>query len=43
VLAEDPAAGTFVYAVSDAGVRSARVADLPAWLRTVTFTPLAAP
>lgn len=43
VLAEDPVAGTFVYAVSDAGVRSARVADLPAWLRTVTFTPLAAP
>ncbi len=35
VLADD-----FVYAVSDAGIRSARVADLPAFLRTVTFEPL---
>ncbi|ACG73234.1 conserved hypothetical protein [Anaeromyxobacter sp. K] len=43
VLADDAAAGTFVYAVSDAGVRSARVADLPAWLRTVEFAPLAVP
>lgn len=40
VLAEDAVAGTFVYAVSDAGVRSAKVAELPAWLRTVTFTPV---
>ncbi len=35
VLADD-----FVYAVSDAGIRSARVTDLPAWLRTVPFAPL---
>lgn len=34
VLADD-----FVYAISDAGVRSAKVADLPAWLRTVQFAP----
>jgi uncharacterized secreted protein with C-terminal beta-propeller domain len=38
ILADD-----FVYAVSDAGIRSAMVADLPSWLRTVTFTPLPAP
>ena len=37
VLADD-----FVYAISDAGIRSARVADLPAWLQTVPFTPLEA-
>jgi hypothetical protein len=35
VLADD-----FVYAVSDAGIRSARTSDLPAWLRTVTFSPM---
>ena len=35
VLADD-----FVYAVSDAGIRSARTSDLPAWLRTVTFSPI---
>jgi hypothetical protein len=29
-----------VYAISDAGVRSAMVASLPAWLKTVTFPPL---
>jgi len=29
----------YVYAVSDAGLRSARVADLPAWLATVRFPP----
>jgi len=38
VLADD-----FVYAISDAGVRSANVADLPAWLATATFPPLSAP
>lgn len=32
ILADD-----FVYAVSDAGVRAARVADLPDWLATVVF------
>jgi hypothetical protein len=37
VLADD-----FVYAVSDAGIRSARTSDLPAWLRTVAFPPLPA-
>jgi uncharacterized secreted protein with C-terminal beta-propeller domain len=36
-------ADEFVYAISDAGVRSARVADLPAWLQTVHFPPLPAP
>jgi hypothetical protein len=36
-------ADEFVYAVSDAGVRSARVADLPAWLQTVRFSPPPAP
>jgi hypothetical protein len=34
ILADD-----WVYAVSDAGIRSARVADLPAWLATVEFPP----
>jgi hypothetical protein len=38
ILADD-----FVYAVSDAGVRSARVAELPAWLATVRFAPAATP
>jgi hypothetical protein len=38
VLASD-AGGDYVYAVSDAGVRSARVADLPAWLATIQFPP----
>jgi hypothetical protein len=32
ILADD-----FVYALSDAGVRSAKVAELPAWLATVRF------
>jgi hypothetical protein len=36
-------ADEFVYALSDAGVRSARVADLPAWLKTVQFPPLVYP
>ena len=36
-------ADEFVYAISDAGVRSARVADLPAWLKTVQFPPLVFP
>ena len=36
----DSAEGQFVYAISDAGVRSAKVASLPAWLQTVTFPPL---
>jgi uncharacterized secreted protein with C-terminal beta-propeller domain len=35
-------ADAYVYGVSDAGIRSAKVADLPAWLTTVTFTPLVA-
>jgi uncharacterized secreted protein with C-terminal beta-propeller domain len=39
ILADSPQ-GQFVYAISDAGVRSAKVADLPAWLKTVTFPPL---
>jgi hypothetical protein len=38
VLADD-----FVYAISDAGVRSANVANLPAWLATATFPPLTNP
>jgi uncharacterized secreted protein with C-terminal beta-propeller domain len=36
-------ADAFVYAISDAGVRSARVADLPAWLKTVQFPPFVFP
>jgi len=36
----DSADGQFVYAISDAGVRSAKVASLPAWLQTVKFPPL---
>jgi hypothetical protein len=36
-------ADEFVYAISDAGVRSARVADLPAYLKTVQFPPLVFP
>ncbi len=39
VLADSPN-GQYVYAISDAGVRSAKVASLPAWLKTVTFPPL---
>ncbi|HEY1416553.1 MAG TPA: beta-propeller domain-containing protein, partial [Myxococcaceae bacterium] len=39
----DSAAGQFVYAISDAGVRSAKVASLPAWLQTVKFPPLVYP
>lgn len=38
ILADD-----FVYAVTDAGIRSAAVADLPAWLATITFPPFEAP
>ncbi|BDG04170.1 beta-propeller domain-containing protein [Anaeromyxobacter oryzae] len=34
ILADD-----WVYAVSDAGIRSAKVSDLPAWLATVEFPP----
>jgi uncharacterized secreted protein with C-terminal beta-propeller domain len=30
-----------VYAISDAGIRSALVPNLPSWLATVRFTPLA--
>ena len=37
----DSADGQFVYAISDAGVRSAKVASLPVWLQTVKFPPLA--
>ena len=36
----DSADGQFVYAISDAGVRSAKVASLPLWLATVKFPPL---
>lgn len=39
ILADAPA-GQYVYAISDAGVRSAKVASLPAWLQTVKFPPL---
>ena len=39
VLADSPQ-GQYVYAISDAGVRSAKVASLPAWLQTVKFPPL---
>ena len=39
ILADSPE-GQFVYAISDAGVRSAKVASLPAWLQTVKFPPL---
>jgi hypothetical protein len=42
ILADSPL-GQFVYAISDAGVRSAKVASLPAWLKTVTFPPLVYP
>jgi uncharacterized secreted protein with C-terminal beta-propeller domain len=42
ILADSPQ-GQFVYAISDAGVRSAKVASLPAWLKTVTFPPLVYP
>ena len=38
ILADD-----FVYAVSDAGVRSAKVAELPAWLATIRFPAYQAP
>jgi hypothetical protein len=38
ILASDPGVD-YVYAVSDAGIRSARVADLPTWLATVPFPP----
>jgi uncharacterized secreted protein with C-terminal beta-propeller domain len=39
----DSTDGQFVYAISDAGVRSAKVASLPAWLQTVKFPPLVYP
>jgi uncharacterized secreted protein with C-terminal beta-propeller domain len=39
ILADSPN-GQYVYAISDAGVRSAKVASLPAWLQTVKFPPL---
>jgi hypothetical protein len=38
ILADD-----FVYAVSDAGIRSAAVAGLPASLATIRFPPYQAP
>ena len=38
VLASDDS-GDYVYAVTDAGIRSARVSDLPAWLATIQFPP----
>jgi hypothetical protein len=38
ILADD-----YVYAVSDAGVRSAAVADLPAWIATIEFPLVGAP
>jgi Beta propeller domain len=38
ILADDA-----VYAISNAGIRSALVPDLPAWLATVRFTPLLPP
>jgi hypothetical protein len=38
ILADD-----FVYAVSDAGIRSANVAELPAWLATIRFPAWQAP
>ncbi len=34
ILADD-----WVYAISDAGIRSAKVAELPAWLATIEFAP----
>lgn len=40
ILADSPD-GQYVYAISDAGARSAKVASLPAWLQTVKFPPLA--
>jgi len=42
ILADAPD-GQYVYAISDAGVRSAKVASLPAWLQTVKFPPLVYP
>jgi uncharacterized secreted protein with C-terminal beta-propeller domain len=36
-------ADEYVYAVSDAGIRSARVADLPRWLATAPFPPVTYP
>jgi hypothetical protein len=38
VLADDS-----VYLVSDAGIRSANVTDLPKWLATVRFSPITGP
>jgi len=38
ILADDA-----VYAISNAGIRSALVPDLPSWLATVRFTPLLPP
>jgi hypothetical protein len=38
ILADDA-----VYAISNAGIRSALVPDLPAWLATVRFSPLLPP
>ncbi len=41
ILAEDSASGmTAVYAISDAGIRSAWVSSLPGYLQTLHFTPL---
>ena len=41
ILADDPVSGaSAVYAISDAGLRSAWVSSLPGWLATVHFTPL---
>jgi hypothetical protein len=43
ILAEDLAGGTFVYAISDAGVRSADLSKLSDPLATVLFAPLSGP
>jgi hypothetical protein len=43
ILATDDNLDDYVYAVADAGIRSASVAELPAWLATVRFPPLTAP
>jgi hypothetical protein len=44
ILATDPVSGmSAVYAISNAGIRSAWVPHLPAWLATAQFPPLMPP
>ncbi len=43
ILATDVEGRDYVYAVSDAGIRSAKVAELPGWLATLLFPAVAVP